>query len=149
MTITQTTTTKPDGLRGIEGTQFSINGTNIPSGIQISFKTEHAGKFANLYRVVDGKLVFVSCGKIVANGKAVMSNVSEKGDYIAMICEFSDLQGDVNNDGIVNPKDSTSSLSHFLEIEKCKNQLVADMNRDNFINPKDSYLILQRYLGIA
>ena len=149
LTITQTTTTKPDGLRGIEGTQFSINGTNIPSGIQISFKTEHAGKFANLYRVVDGKLVFVSCGKIVANGKAVMSNVSEKGDYIAMICEFSDLQGDVNNDGIVNPKDSTSSLSHFLEIEKCKNQLVADMNRDNFINPKDSYLILQRYLGIA
>lgn len=149
LTITQTTTTKPDGLRGIEGTQFSINGTNIPSGIQISFKTEHAGKFANLYRVVDGKLVFVSCGKIVANGKAVMSDVSEKGDYIAMICEYSDLQGDVNNDGIVNPKDSTSSLSHFLEIEKCKNQLVADMNRDNFINPKDSYLILQRYLGIA
>ena len=149
LTITQTTTTKPDGLRGIEGTQFSINGTNIPSGIQISFKTEHAGKFANLYRVVDGKLVFVSCGKIAANGKAVMSNVSEKGDYIAMICEYSDLQGDVNNDGIVNPKDSTSSLSHFLEIEKCKNQLVADMNRDNFINPKDSYLILQRYLGIA
>ena len=149
LTITQTTTTKPDGLRGIEGTQFSINGTNIPSGIQISFKTEHAGKFANLYRVVDGKLVFVSCGKIAANGKAVMSNVSEKGDYIAMICEYSDLMGDVNNDGIVNPKDSTSSLSHFLEIEKCKNQLVADMNRDNFINPKDSYLILQRYLGIA
>ena len=149
LTITQTTTTKPDGLRGIEGTQFSINGTNIPSGIQISFKTEHAGKFANLYRVVDGKLVFVSCGKIAANGKAVMSNSGEKGDYIVMLCEYSDLMGDVNNDGIVNPKDSTSSLSHFLEIEKCKNQLVADMNRDNFINPKDSYLILQRYLGIA
>lgn len=149
LTINKTTSTKPDGLRGIEGTQFSINGTNIPSGIQITFKPEHAGKFANLYKAVDGKLVFVSCGIIGKNGKVILPDVYEKGDYIAMICEFSDLLGDINNDSFANAKDSLAALKHFLGIEDGKNLLVADLNNDGIINAKDSLIILRRFLEIA
>ena len=130
LTLTKTTSTKSEGLRGIEGTQFAINDTGIPTSLEIAFKAEHAGKFANLYKNVDGKLMFVTCAKLGSDGK------------------FSDLSGDIDNDGILNAKDALAVLKDFLGIEKGANPLVADMNSDGFINPKDAMIILKKYLGI-
>ncbi|MGN0699494.1 MAG: hypothetical protein ACI4J8_00685 [Oscillospiraceae bacterium] len=43
--------------------------------------------------------MFVACAKIGEDGKVILPDVTEKGDYVVMICEFSDLLGDTNNDG--------------------------------------------------
>ena len=148
LTLTKTTSTKSNSLRGIEGTQFKINNTNIPTNLEIAFKSSHAGKFANLYKNVDGKLQFVTCAKLGEDGKVILTNVTEKGDYVAMLCEFSDRPGDMDNDGIINPKDSLAVLKNFLDIEKGANPLVSDVNKDGFINPKDALIILEKFLGI-
>ena len=148
LTLIKTTSTKSNGLRGTEGTQFKINNTGIPTSLEIAFKKEHKGKFANLYKSVDGKLVFVTCAKLGEDGKVILTNVTEKGDYVAMLCEFSDRPGDMDNDGIINPKDSLAVLKNFLDIEKGANPLVSDVNKDGFINPKDALIILEKFLGI-
>ena len=147
--IAKTTSTKSGGLRGIEGTQFKINNTNIPTDLEISFKASHAGKFANLYKNVDGKLTFVTCAKLGADGKAVLNDVAEKGDYVSMLCEYSDRPGDMDNDGIMNAKDSLAIIKDFIGLEKGVNPLVADINNDGFINAKDSLMILKKTVGLA
>ncbi len=148
LTFTKTTSAKTDGLRGIVGTQFRINDTGIPTSLEITFKSEHAGKFANLYRYVDGKPVFVTCAKIGEDGKVILSYVAEKGDYVVMLCEFSDRPGDMDNDGFMNAKDSLAVLKDFLGIESGANPLVADMNGDGRINAKDALIIMQKFLEI-
>lgn len=125
-TFIRTASQKHDGLRGIEGMQFRTNNTGVPTGLEIAFKSEHAGKFANLYNSVDGKLVFVACAKLGADGKLFLPGVTEKGDYIAMLCEFSDLQGDMSNDGILN----------------------ADFNGDGNVNAVDASSILKKIVGL-
>ena len=125
-TFIRTASQKHDGLRGIEGMQFRINNTGVPTGLEIAFKSEHAGKFANLYNSVDGKLVFVACAKLGADGKLFLPGVTEKGDYIAMLCEFSDLPGDMSNDGILN----------------------ADFNGDGNVNAVDASSILKKIVGL-
>ena len=149
LTLIKTASTKSDSLRGIEGTQFKINGTNIPTDLVIAFKKEHKGKFANLYKSVDGKLVFVTCAKLGADGKVSLSDVTEKGDYVAMLCELSDRPGDMDNDGIMNAKDALSVLKDSVGLEKGKNPLVSDMNNDGFINAKDALAILRKIVGLA
>ena len=114
----------------------------------IAFKKEHEGKFANLYKVVDGKLVFVTCAMLGEDGKVILPDVTEKGDYVAMLCEYSDRLGDMDNDGILNTKDSLSILKDFIGLEKGKNPLVADMNSDGYVNSKDALIILKKFLGI-
>ena len=91
---------KTDTLRGISGIQFTINNTNIPTDLTVAFKAEHAGKFANLYKSADGKLTFITGAKLGENGKVILPDVIDKGDYVAMLCEFSDLLGDMNNNGV-------------------------------------------------
>ena len=149
LTFTKTTSTKSDGLRGTEGTQFKINNTNIPTTLEISFKSSHAGKFANLYKNVDGKLTFVTNAKLGADGKVVLPEVTEKGDYVSMLCEYSDRPGDMDNDGIMNAKDSLAIIKDFIGLEKGVNPLVADINNDGFINAKDSLMILKKTVGLA
>lgn len=149
LTLIKTASTKSDTLRGIEGTQFKINGTNIPTDLMIAFKKEHEGKFANLYKVVDGKLVFVTCAKLGEDGKVILPDVVEKGDYVAMLCEFSDRLGDMDNDGVMNAKDAAAILKDIVEIELGKNPLMADFNGDGRINAMDAAAILKRIVGLA
>ena len=81
LTLTKTASTQYAGLRGVEGTQFRINNTGIPTSIEVAFKTEHRGKFANLYKSVSGhkpqalpgKLTFVTCAKLGEDGKVASS----------------------------------------------------------------------------
>lgn len=142
--LIRTASQKHDSLRGIEGTQFKINNTGVPAGLEIAFKSEHAGKFANLYKSVDGKPVFVTCAKLGADGKVLLPNVTEKGDYIAMLCEFSDLPGDMSNDGILNAVDSSAILKDIVDLESGANPLMADFNGDGNINAMDASAILKR-----
>ena len=149
LTFVKTASTKSDGLRGVEGTQFRINNTNIPTNLEIAFKKQHAGKFANLYKNVDGKLTFVTCAKLGADGKVVLSDVTEKGDYVSMLCEYSDRPGDMSNDGKLNVMDAVAVLKNAAGVEKGKNPLVADMNNDGRINVFDATAILKRIAGKA
>ena len=149
LTLTKTTGTKHDGLRGIEGTQFKINDTGIPTSLEIAFKTSHAGKFANLYKVDDGKLTFVTCAKLGEDGKVILPEVAEKGDYVAMLCEFSDRPGDMNNDGTMDVFDASAILKDLVELEKGKNPFMADFNGDGEVNVFDASAILKRLVGLA
>lgn len=147
-TFIRTASQKQDGLRGIEGMQFRINNTGVPTGLEIAFKSEHAGKFANLYKSVDGKLVFVACAKLGADGKVLLPGVTEKGDYIAMLCEFSDLQGDMSNDGILNAVDASAILKDIVGLESGANPLMADFNGDGNVNAMDASSILKNIVGL-
>lgn len=147
-TFIRTASQKHDGLRGIEGMQFRTNNTGVPTGLEIAFKSEHAGKFANLYNSVDGKLVFVACAKLGADGKLFLPGVTEKGDYIAMLCEFSDLQGDMSNDGILNAVDASAILKDIVGLESGANTLMADFNGDGNVNAVDASSILKKIVGL-
>ena len=149
LSIIATSKLKTDTLRGISGYQFSMDNTNIPTDLEIAFKTEHAGKFANLYKSVDGKLVFVTCAKLGADGKVILPDVVEKGDYVAMLCEFSDRLGDMSNDGILNALDASAVLKDIVSLAKGANPLMADFNGDGNINALDAAAILKRIVGLA
>lgn len=148
LSITKTTVTGTSALRGIVGTGFSIKGTNVKSELNINFKATHSGEFANLFKKVDGKLVFVDNVKVDKNGAAIGLEVSEKGEYVVMLGKYSDRAGDMDNDGISNAKDSLAILKDFLDMEKGVNPLVADVNGDGFINAKDALQVLIEYLEI-
>lgn len=139
-----------DGLRGIVGTRFSIHNTNIPTDIDIIFKEEHAGKFANLYKEVDdGTPKHLFTTEIGDSGKVKYEGIKDAGDYVVMINEFSDLPGDMDNDGILNAKDALAILKDSVGIEKGINPYVADINNDGFINAMDAIEILKRSVGLT
>ncbi len=149
LTFTKTTSTKSDSLRGTAGTQFRINDTGIPTSIKINFKTEYAGQFANLYKNVDGKLVFVTCAKLDKNGNVTLSDVKDKGDYIVMLCEFSDKPGDMNNDGVLDARDAAAILRYLIGLEKGANPEMADFNGDGEFDARDAAAILRKLIETA
>ncbi len=148
LSITKTTVSGTNELRGVVGTGFKSNGTNVKSELNINFKSTHSGEFANLFKKVDGKLVFVDNVKIDENGAAIGLEVSEKGEYVVMLGKFSDRAGDMDNDGVMNAKDSLAVIKNFLEIEKGANPFVADMNADGRINAKDALIIMKKFIGL-
>lgn len=148
LTLIKSASTKYDSLRGTTGMQFKINNTSIPTELEISFKAAYAGKFANLYKSVNGKLIFVACAKLGADGKAVLPSVTETGSYIAMLCEFSDMLGDMNNDGILNAADASAVLRYIVGLETGMNSLMADFNGDGKVNAFDASAILNKIVGL-
>lgn len=147
LSITSKTVSGTSELRGAVGTGFSIGGTNVKSELNINFKATHNGEFANLFKKVDGKLVFVDNVKVDENGAAIGLEVSEKGEYVVMLGNFSDRAGDMDNDGITNAKDALSVLKDAVGLDKGENPLVSDMNNDGFINAKDALMILKMIVG--
>ena len=142
------TATGVEILRGDIGTGFKIGDISDGATLNINFKKEHAQKFANLYKKVDGELVFVDNVKIDENGSAIGLKVSESGEYVVMLGKFSDRSGDMDNDGILNAKDSLAVLKDFLGIESGTNPVVSDVNKDGAINSKDALEILKIFLGL-
>lgn len=142
--------TSPDTseLRGVVGTSFEVFGANFPVEQAISFKTEHAGKFANLYKIVDDKPVFVAAVRIDADGKAKFADMSAEGEYVIMLGEYSDLPGDMDNDGMANAKDALAILKHAAGVENGENPQAADVNGDGTPNAKDALLILKKAAGV-
>ena len=123
--------------------------TAIPTDLAVSFKADFSGQFANLYKSVDGKLTFVTCAMLGADGKVILPDVTEKGNYVAMLCEFSDLTGDMNNDGVMNAMDASAILKDIVGLEQGKNPLMADFNGDGTMNALDASAILKRIVGLA
>lgn len=44
----------------------------------------------------------MDCVKLDEDGTAVISGVDSAGEYVVMVCGFSDLPGDITNDGVLN-----------------------------------------------
>ncbi|MCI7759915.1 MAG: dockerin type I repeat-containing protein, partial [[Eubacterium] saphenum] len=135
-------------LRGTYGLNFFTPDTNLPTSLEFNFEEKEAGLFANLYVQIDGVLCFMENARLDENGTVVLPNVTAMGNYAVMLCEYSDRPGDVNNDGIINAKDSLAILKQFLGMETLTNSAVADFNGDGFVNSKDSLEILKKYLGM-
>ncbi len=131
-----------DALRGDVGTKFRVDGTNIPTELKLAFAKKNAGKFANLYKKDGDKLVFVDNIKVDENGKVILP-VSEQGDYVIMLCEFSDRKGDVSNDGITSAKDASSILKDIVELEAAANPVMLDYNGDGRVSALDASSILK------
>ena len=50
------------------------------------------------------------------DGSAVVSGVDKAGEYVVMVCAFSDLPGDANNDGVLNALDASVILKRLVGI---------------------------------
>ena len=132
-------------LRGTIGSNLTINGTGVPVDLKLTFGKDNSSKFANIYKLVNNKPVFQSCAKISDDGSALISGMSNSGKYVVMVCEFSDIVGDVNNDGVVNALDASAILKKVVKISDIDNPLVSDFNGDGTINALDASAIL-RYI---
>lgn len=132
-------------LRGTIGSNLTINGTGIPADLKLTFGKDNSSKFANIYKLVNNKPVFQSCTKISDDGSALISGMSNSGKYVVMVCEFSDIVGDVNNDGVVNALDASAILKKVVKISDVENPLMSDFNGDGTINALDASAIL-RYI---
>lgn len=147
MTVSQITSLDSSSLRGTAGAKFHINGTNNPTALTVSFQKSDAGKFANLYRKDGKKLVFVGVAKVDANGAAKVS-ASDKGDYVLMLGEYSDLPGDMDNDGALTATDASAALKYTVALIDDGNVLAADIDGDGAVTARDAAIILKRIVGL-
>lgn len=147
LTLIPTRKLKTGALAGTEGVQFTVSSADIPAGIAVSFKADFAGRFANLYKSVDGKLVFMGCAKLDSTGKATVPGVDGKGGYAVMLSELSALPGDMNNDGILNALDASEILKYAVGISAGANLAAADINGDGTVNASDAAAVLRRAVG--
>ena len=130
-------------LRGISGADLRVSGTKIPADLKLSFRKEFAGQFANVYKPANGKLVFHGCAKLGADGAAIIPGADSAGEYVVMVCEFSDMPGDINNDGVLNALDASAVLKCVVGISQGANPLMGDFNNDGTVNAIDASDILK------
>ena len=147
LTLIPTQKLKTGGLAGTEGVQFTVSSADIPAGIAVCFKADFAGRFANLYKSVDGKLVFMGCAKLDSTGKSTVPGIDGKGGYAVMLSELSALPGDMNNDGILNALDASEILKYAVGISAGANLAAADINGDGTVNASDAASVLRRAVG--
>ena len=60
-----------------------------------------------------------------------------------MVCEFSDMPGDINNDGVLNALDASAVLKGVVGISQGANHLMGDFNNDGTVNAIDASDILK------
>ena len=56
----------------------------------------------------------MTCAKLGEDGKVILPDVVENGDYVAMLCEFSDMLGDMDYDGVMTAKDAAAILKRIV-----------------------------------
>lgn len=147
LTLIPTRKLKTGALAGTEGVQFTVSSADIPAGIAVCFKADFAGRFANLYKSVDGKLVFMGCAKLDSTGKSTVPGIDGKGGYAVMLSELSALPGDMNNDGILNALDASEILKYAVGISAGANLAAADLNGDGTVNASDAAAVLRMAVG--
>lgn len=147
LTLIPTQKLKTGGLAGTEGVQFTVSSADIHAGIAVCFKADFAGRFANLYKSADGKLVFMGCAKLDSTGKATVPGIDGKGGYAVMLSELSALPGDMNNDGILNALDASEILKYAVGISAGANLAAADLNGDGTVNASDAAAVLRMAVG--
>ena len=135
-------------VRGEAEFKFRIGETKLPANMRYDFEAENSGRFVNVYKMVDYQLIYVDTKKIGKDGCAEFS-LTEKGDYVYMLSDYSDILGDVNNDGIVNALDAGALLRHIVALEDAPNIEVGDFNTDGSINAIDAGAILKWIVGAA
>lgn len=136
-------------LRGTNGADLKIRGTGVPADLKLKFRKEYAGQFANVYKLADGKLSFHGCFKVGTDGAVVISGANTAGEYIVMVCEYSDLPGDMTNDGVLNALDASAILKSIVGAADGANPLMADFNGDGVVNALDASAILKYIVGLA
>jgi len=130
-------------LLGKEGIQLRTYGVDVPAVLTVDFGTESAAIYANIYRKNDdGRLEFAGICKTDADGKAVLPTLSEQGDYVVMLFDFSTLDGDVNNDGVMNALDASAILRDIALIEPSGNPAMRDHDGNGLITEADAHAIL-------
>ncbi len=142
-------TSTAKGARGSAGYRFTTGGNDLGADLNIEFKPEYAGKFANLYFIKDGKAEFVSTAKVAENGSVTLSGADSKGEYVVMLSDYSDLPGDVNNDGKVLISDALAALCHCVDIEQAANPEMLDFNGDGQVTIADALAILRYSVGLS
>ena len=135
-------------LRGINGAAFRISGIGIPAALRLKFRREFAGQYANVYKLADSSLSYLDCVKVNESGCVDISGAHTAGEYVVMVCEYSDLPGDVNNDGVLNALDVAALLKHIVGVSGEADMLFADFNGDGSVNTMDASAILKKIIGL-
>ncbi len=135
-------------LRGVFGADLRIGGTNVPAELKLYFRDVFAGQFANVYKLNGGVLEFQRCVKVGNDGSAIIPGADAAGGYVVMVCGFSDLPGDMSNDGVLNAMDANAVLKDIVGLESGVNPLMADFNGDGNVNAMDASAILKRIVGL-
>ena len=135
-------------LRGVFGADLRIGGTNVPAELKLYFRDVFAGQFANIYKTNGGVLEFQRCVKVGKDGSAIIPGADAAGGYVVMVCGFSDLPGDMSNDGVLNAMDASAVLKDIVGLESGVNPLMADFNGDGNVNAMDASAILKRIVGL-
>ncbi len=135
---------KVSALRGTLGSNLIISGTGVPADLKLTFSKEYSAKFANIYKLVNNKPVFQNCVRISENGSALIPEMNSSGKYVVMVCDFSDIVGDANNDGVLNALDASAILKDIVKITDAENPLMRDFNGDGIVNAPDASAILRQ-----
>ena len=96
---------------------------------------------------IDGVMCFYKTAKIAEDGTFILPKVTALGQYAVMISEFSDLPGDVDNNGIINVMDALAILKKALNICPVINNEVADFNNDGSVNIIDALEVLKKSIS--
>lgn len=135
-------------LRGVSGGKYRIS-ADIPAEIRFTFLKRYAGEFANVYKLVDGKLVFQTCIKLAEDGTAVVPGMSAPGEYAVMVCRYSDRQGDFDNNGNLDIYDAVALLRYSVGLESGENLQLIDLNGDGMDNCADASTVLRWLVGLS
>lgn len=135
-------------LRGVFGVDLKVSGTKVPAEMKLTFRKEFAGQFANVYKLNSGVLEFQRCVKVGADGTAVIPGADAAGEYVVMVCEFSDLPGDADNDGVLSALDASAILKEIVDKAKSANAAVCDFNGDGEVNALDAAAALKAVVEV-
>lgn len=135
-------------LRGVFGVDLRVGGTKVPAELKLYFREVFAGQFANVYKLNGGVLEFQRCVKVGNDGTAVIPGADAAGEYVVMVCEFSDLPGDADNDGVLSALDASAILKEIVGMAKSANAAVCDFNDDGEVNALDAAAALKAVVGV-
>ena len=135
------------GLRGKLSANIVISADGLTFDVKITPGSIDGEKFVNLYRSNNGVKTFVGAARIGADGSAVIS-VTGSGELIAMICAYSDIPGDADNNGIMNAMDASHLLRFAVGIDSLSNAEMSDVNGDGTVNALDAAAILRKAAGL-
>lgn len=135
------------GLRGKLSENIVISADGLTFDVKITPGSIDGEKFVNLYRSNNGVNTFVGAAKIGADGSAVIP-VTGSSELIAMICAYSDIPGDADNNGILNAMDASHVLRFAVGIDSLSNAEMADVNGDGTVNALDAAAILRKAAGL-
>ena len=135
-------------LRGILGGKYRIS-ADIPAEIRFAFRKQYAGEFANVYKLIDGKLVFQTCVKLAEDGTAVIPGMSAPDEYAVMVCRYSDRQGDFDNNGVLDIYDAVALLRYSTGLDSGESLQLIDLNGDGHVNCADASTVLRWLVGLS